>query len=163
MKPSLKVFTKVGGNNTSYSTNWIKAKARIRVEPDVDVVLENSKLKNLVQPHNEFLIKTNSRFKHYKGNEDRIILKDDLLFRICYGKTGSVKFCQVLISKHLVNEVLRNLHGELGRHPGVTKTKVCYRQKYYYSKIAQLIKKKPMLCEQCIKDSRNRICCKNCH
>ena len=39
------------------------------------------------------------RFKHYKANEDRIILKDGLLFRNFYGETGSVKYYQFLIPK----------------------------------------------------------------
>ena len=91
MKPSIKEFTKIDGNTTSYSINRIKATARIRVEQDADLVLKNLKLKLPGQPHDEVLLTTDSRFKHYKANEDRIILKDELLFRKYYGETGSVK------------------------------------------------------------------------
>ena len=97
---------------------------------------------------------TDRRFKHYKANEDRIILKDRLLFRKYYGETGSVKYYQILIPKQLVNEVLRNLHGELGKHPGITKTIIAYREKYYYPKMAQLIKEWVLSCEQCLRESR---------
>ena len=45
MKPSIKEFTKIDGNTTSYSTNGIKANARIRVEQDADLVLKNKKFK----------------------------------------------------------------------------------------------------------------------
>ena len=70
--------------------NGIK-NARTRVDQDVDLVLKNMKLKNLGQPHDEFLMITDSRYKNYKANEDRIILKDGLLFRQYFGSTSSVK------------------------------------------------------------------------
>ena len=44
LKTSVKEFTKIDGNTTSYSMNGIKANARIRVEQDVDLVLKNMKL-----------------------------------------------------------------------------------------------------------------------
>ena len=47
LKTSVKKFTKIDGNTTSYSMNGIKANARIRVEQDVDLVLKNMKLKIL--------------------------------------------------------------------------------------------------------------------
>ena len=81
LETSVKEFTKIDGNTTSYSMNGIKANARTRVEQDVDLVLKNMKLKILGQPHYEVLMITDSRYKNYKANEDRIILKDGLLFR----------------------------------------------------------------------------------
>ena len=47
LQTSVKEFTKVDGNTTSYSMNGIKINARIRVEQDVDLVLKNKKLKIL--------------------------------------------------------------------------------------------------------------------
>ena len=55
--------------------NGIKANARTRVEQDVDLVLKNMKLKILGQPHDEILMMTDSRYKNYKENEDRIFHK----------------------------------------------------------------------------------------
>ena len=109
--------------------NGIKANARIRVEQNVDLVLENMELKILGQPHDEVLILTDSRYKNYEANEDRIFLKDGLLFRNYFGETSSVKYYQILIPKQLVNEVLRSLHGEFGKHPGIAKTIIAYREK----------------------------------
>ena len=97
---------------------------------------------------------TDGRFKHYKANEDRIILKDGLLFRIYYGETGNIRYYQILKPKQLVDEVLWSLNGEFGNHPGFTKTIVAYRQKYYYSNMAKLIRQWVMSCEQCIRESR---------
>ena len=79
MKPSIKEFIKIDGNATSYSINGIKANAQLRVEQDADLVLKNLKLKILGQPHDDMRLATDRRFKHYKANEDRIILKDGLL------------------------------------------------------------------------------------
>ena len=92
LKTSVKEFTRIDGNTTSYSINGIKANARIRVEQDVDLVLKNVKLKTLGQPYDEVLMLTDSRYKNYKANEDRIILKDGLLFWKYFGETGSVKY-----------------------------------------------------------------------
>ena len=154
MKPNITEFTKIGGNTTSYSINGIKASARIRVEPDADLVLKNLKLKILGQPHDDVLLTMDRRYKHYKANEDRIILKDGLLSRKYYGETGSVKYYQILIQKQLVNEVLRNLHGKFGKHPGITKTIIAYRENYYYPNMAQLISEWILSCEQCLRESR---------
>ena len=112
------------------------------------------KLKTLGQPYDEVLIVTDSRYKNYKANEDRIILKDGLLYRKYFGETGSVKYYQILIPKQLVNEVLRNLHGEFGRHPGISKTIIAYGEKYYFPKMARLISGWVISCEQCIRESR---------
>ena len=152
LKPSIKEFTKIDGNTTSYSLHGIKANARIRVEQDAHLVLKNLNFKILGHPLDDVLLTTDSRFKHYKVNEDRIILKDGLLFRRYYGETCSVEYYQILIPKQLVNEVLRSLHGEFGKHPGNTKRKVAYRQKYYYPRMAQLIREWVMSCEKGIRE-----------
>ena len=60
LKTSVKEFTKIDGNTTSYSMNGIKANSRIRVEQDVDLVLKNMKLKILGQPYDEVLMITDS-------------------------------------------------------------------------------------------------------
>ena len=154
MKSSIKEFTKIDGNTTAYSLHGIKANARIRVEQDDDLVLKNLKFKILGQPHDDVLLTADRRFKHYKANEDRIILKDGLLLRKYYGDTGSVKHNQILIPIQLVNEVLWSLNGDFGKHPGITKTIIAYTEKYYYPKMAQLIREWVMSCEKCIRDLR---------
>ena len=97
--------------------NGNKANARIGVEEDVDLVLKNMKLKILGQPYDEVLMITDSRYKNYTANEDRIIFKDGLLLRKYFGETSSVKYYQFLIPKQLVKIFLRSLLGEFGKHP----------------------------------------------
>ena len=53
----------------SYSMNGIKANARLRVEQDVDLVLETIQLNVLGQPHDEVSMMTDSRYKHFKAKE----------------------------------------------------------------------------------------------
>ena len=154
LKTSVREFTKVDGITTSYSINGIKTNARIRIEQDVDLVLKNMKLKILRQPHDQVIMMADTRCKIYKANEDRIKLKDGLLFPKFFGETGSVKNYQIFISMQIVIEVIRSLHGDFGKHPGIVKAIIAYREKHYFPKMAQLIREWVMSCEQCIKESR---------
>ena len=104
LKTSVKEFTKINGITTPYSMNGIEANARIRVEQDVDLVLKKMNLKILGQQHDEVLMIADSRYKSYKANGDRVILKDGLLFRKFLGETESVKYYQILIPKQLVKK-----------------------------------------------------------
>ena len=113
------------------------------------------KLKILGQPHDEVSMLTDSRYKNYKANEDRKIFKDRLLFKKKFGETGSVKYHQILMPRQLLNEVLRSLHGEFGKQPGISKTKNAYREKYFFfPKMAQLTREWVVSCEQSIRESR---------
>ena len=138
LKTSVKAFTKIDGNTTSYSMNGIEANARILAEQDVDLVLKNMRVKFLGQPYDEVLMIADSRYKIYKANDDRIIPKDGLLFRKYFGETGNVKYYRNLLPKQLVKEVLRSLHREFGKHRGIFKTIIAYREKYYFPKMAQV-------------------------
>ena len=126
IKPSIKEFTKVDGNSTSYSEHGIKANARIRVE-DVALVLKNLKLKILGQLYDEVLLTTDKRFKYYY---------------------------QLLIPEQLVHEVLRSLHGKFAKHLRITKTIIAYRQKFYNPNMAKLIRQGVTSCDQCNRESR---------
>ena len=90
LKTSVKEFAKIDGNTTSYSMNGIKANAQIRVQQDVDVVLNNRKVKFLGQPHDEELIMADTRYKHYETNQGRTILKEGPILKKYFGETGSV-------------------------------------------------------------------------
>ena len=90
--------------------NGIIVKAQIWVEEDVDSVLKNLKLKTFGQPHDEVLLKMQRKYKRYKANEDRITIKERLLFLKYYGKTGQAKNYLLPKPKQVVNEVLQSLH-----------------------------------------------------
>ena len=74
MKPSIQEFKRIDGKAC---INGIRANARIRVEQNADKVLKILKIKTLAQLNGDMLLTTDRRFKHYKANEDRNILKMD--------------------------------------------------------------------------------------
>ena len=124
MKTSVKEFTKIDQNTKLYSMDGIKANARTRVQQDVELVLKNIKLKFLGQPHDEVLVTKDSLNKRYKANKDRISLEDGLPFRKKIGETGNIKYYQIFIPKQFVNDVFWSLHGEFGKHPGISKATI---------------------------------------
>ena len=72
MTAIIKEMAETDGNSTSYSTNGIKAKARIRMKQDVDLLLKNLKLEKHVPLHREVYQKqtlysktANRRGSHY--------------------------------------------------------------------------------------------------
>ena len=54
------------------------------------------------------LLATDRRYKHYKANEDRIILKNELLLRKYYGETGSVNYYQILMPNEVLSLLMNN-------------------------------------------------------
>ena len=130
LKTGVKEFTQIDGNTTSFNMNGTMANVQILKEHGIDLLSKNLILKVLGQANEEVLITTNPRYKQYKANEDRKNLEVNQMFRQFYGKTGSVKYYQLLdflkkfqIIKQLFNKVLRISHGEVMKHPGRTKTK----------------------------------------
>ena len=85
---------------------------------------------------------------------DRLSVTDEIITRQYFDETGAVKYNQVLLPKHLVQELLESLHGKANKHPGISKMLIEIRQKYYYPGIAKIVKKWVQGCEICIKDKR---------
>ena len=102
--------------------NEIKANAIIRAEQDINLIPKNSKLGSVRQPNDEMPLTTDRQFKRYNVIEDHVILKKGLFFLKNYGETEIVTNYQFLIPKRSVNEVLRRLHAEFGKHSGNIKT-----------------------------------------
>ena len=94
------------------------------------------------------------RYQHYLRQLDRLSIQNDVIIRQNYDETGNIKYNQLLLPKHLVNELLESLHGKANRHPGIAKMLQEIRCKYYYPGIAKLVRKWVNGCETCIKDKR---------
>ena len=122
MRPSDKKLTNVDGNTTSFAKDGINPNERRLVEQHVDPFSKNSKLKIRGQPDDEVLLTTDQHFRPYKANED------GLLFRKYFGETDNIKYYQSVPCNQLINEVLRSLHGESEKHPGITKTLIAFRK-----------------------------------
>ena len=85
---------------------------------------------------------------------DRLSVIDEIITRQYFDETGAVKHNQVLLPKHLVQELLESLHDKANKHPGISKMFIEVRQKYYYPGIAKIVTKWVQGCETCIKDKR---------
>ena len=121
---------------------------------DVNLVLKKENTEICMPTCDEVLLTTNRQYKHYKANGDRTLLKKGLFNPKHYGATGSIKYYQGLIPKQLADEVLRNLHGDFARLPGITMTTMAYKQRFCYPNMAQLFRKWVMWFEECVKKSR---------
>ena len=88
------------------------------------------------------------------NNIDRIVLKDEIVTRQYYDEIGQIKYHQILLPKHLVQELLQAIHGTAHRHPGISKMLQEIRQKYYYPGLAKHVKKWVEGCKTCSKDKR---------
>ena len=133
-KPNKKEFSKIDGNTTSYSIHGIKPNARIRVKQDIDLVLKNLELKIISQLLTTDDSSTTKQTKIVSSS------KMDCYYGKITGRLVTSNITNFFIAKQLVDEALRSLHGEFGKHPAITKTIIAYRQKYYYPNMAKLIR-----------------------
>ena len=85
---------------------------------------------------------------------DRLSVIDEIITRQYFDERGAVKYNQVLLRKHLVQELLESLHGKANKHPGISEMLIEIRQKYYYPGIAKIVKKWVQGWETCIRYKR---------
>ena len=71
-----------------------------------------------------------------------------------YGECGQVTYHQILIPEHLITELLKAIHGQMGKHPPITKMIQECRSKYYYLGLAKRFKQWVMQFKDCIKYKR---------
>ena len=124
----------------------------IAVEQHNDIILQQLRLKILKENYSETILIQDNRYQHYCRQMDRLSVIDEIITRQYFDETGSVKYNQVLLPKHLVSELLESLHGKPSKHPGISKMLIEIRQKYYYPGIAKIVKKWVQGCATCIKD-----------
>ena len=66
-------------------------------------------------------LQTDPKAKRILVHENRLIVKDGILMRKYYGERGQVTHHQILIPEHLITELLKAIHEQMGKHPGTTK------------------------------------------
>ena len=93
----------------------------VAIEQNNDVILQQIKLKIQKEEYSETILIQDTRYQHYLRQLDRMSIQDEIITRQYYDETGNVKYNQVLLPKHLVNELLESLHGKANRHPGIAK------------------------------------------
>ena len=145
------------------STNLIKQpeiQVRLRktnqmiIEQSKDAVVQQLKAKLLHEEFSENVLQQVARYRHYASNLERIVVKEQILTRQYFDETGNVKYHQVLLPQHLLQEMLLSLHGTAHKHPGISKMLQEIRQRYYYLNMAKYVKKWVEWCEQCARDKR---------
>ena len=154
IKLSIKETTPNPINKASYTFGAIKDDARIRVEQDSDLVFKALKRKLICEEYDKHPLQTDPKAKRLLVHENRLIVKDRILMRKYYGECGQVTHHQILIPEHLIAELLKAIHGQMGKHPGITKMIQECRSKYYYPGLAKRIKQWVMQCEDRIKYKR---------
>ena len=119
---SVKETTPILINKASYTFGAIKEEARIRVEQDSDIVFKAIKKKLICEEYDKHLLQTDPTAKRIFVHENRLIVKDGILMRKYYRECGKVTHHQLLIPEHLITDLLKAIHGQMGKHPGITKT-----------------------------------------
>ena len=74
--------------------------------------------------------------------------------RKIYGECGQVTHQQILIPEHLMTDLVKAIHGQMGKHPGIKKMIQECKSKYYNPGLAERIKQWVLQCEDCIKYKR---------
>ena len=93
----------------------------IAVERNNDVILQQLRLKILKESYSETILLQDTRYQLYCRQMDRLSVMDEIITRQYFDETGSVKYNQVLLPKHLVQELLESLHGKGNKNPGISK------------------------------------------
>ena len=127
---------------------------QIIIEQSKDAVLQQLKAKLLHEEYSENLLQQDARYRHYANNLERIVLEDEILTRQYFDETGNVRYHQILLPQHLLQELLQSLHGTAHKHHGISKMLQGIRQRYYYPSMAKHVKRWVDGCEQCARDKR---------
>ena len=110
-------------------TQKLRRTNQILLEQSRDPILLQLKAKLQKEEYSEEFLQQDIRYKYYLNNIDRIVLKDEIVTRQYYDKTGLVKYHQILLPKHLLKELLQAIHGTAHRQPGISKMLQEIRQK----------------------------------
>ena len=102
-------------------TQKLRRTNQILLEQSKDPILLQLKAKIQKEEYSEDILQQDIRYKYYLNNMDRIVLKDEIVTRQYYDEAGQIKYHQILLPKHLVQELLQAIHGTAHRHPGISK------------------------------------------
>ena len=119
----------------------LKKTNQIIIEQSKDAVLQQLKAKFLHEDYSESLLQQDARYTIYANNLERIVIRDEILTRQYFDETANVKYHQILLPQHLLQELLQSLHGTAHKHPGISKMLQEIRQRYYFPNMAKYVKK----------------------
>ena len=137
IKFAIKETTPIPINKASYTFGAIKEDARIRVEQDSNLVFKAIKRKLICEENDKHLLQIDPTAKRLLVHENILLVKDGILMGKYYGECGQVTHHQILILEHLNTELLKAIHGQMRKQPGITKLIQERRSKYYYPGLAK--------------------------
>ena len=111
--------------------------------------------KILYEEYSENVLQQDARHRHNANNLERIGVKEEILTRQYFDETGNIKYHQILLPQHLLQELLQSFHGTAHNHPGISKMLQEIRQKYYFPSMVEHGKRWVEGCEQCARDKRD--------
>ena len=123
-------------NQASYTYGALKENARIRVEQNTDQIVKAIKLKLIYEDYDKHLVQTDPKAKRLLFHEYKLKVKDGIVMRKYYGECGPVTHHQILFPEHLITKLLKPIHGQMAKHPGITKMFQESRSKHYCPGIA---------------------------
>ena len=82
------------------------------IEQNNDIILQQLKLKIQKEEYSETILIQDTRYQHYIRQLDHMSIQNEIITRQYYDETGNVEYNQILLPKHLVNELLESLHGK---------------------------------------------------
>ena len=82
------------------------------------------------------------------------MIREDIQTRQYFDETGNVKYHQILLPQHLLQELLQSLHGTAHKHPTISKMSQEITQRYYDPNMAKYVKKWVEGCKRCARDKR---------
>ena len=127
-------------NKASYTFGAIEGGARIRVEQDSNIAFKAIKKELICEENDKHLLQTDLTAKRLLVHENRLIVKDSILMRKYYGESGQVTHHQLLIPEHLITELLKAIHLQMGKHTEITEMIQECISKYFYPGLAKTIK-----------------------
>ena len=113
---------------------------RIIVEQGADPVLLNFKKEKLGLPSDEQILATYPTYVHYCQKEKRNKIKDDMLCGQKYNDFGDISQLRVLLTMQLKVTLLNTLHGQAGKHLGISRIMPKIKHKYYFKSIANHVR-----------------------
>ena len=106
-------------------TQILRKTNQIVLEQSRDPILLQLKTKVQKEEYSKEILQQDIWYKPYLNNLDRRVLKDDVVTRQYYDETGQIKHHQILLTKHLLQELLHAQHGMATNNLAYLK---CYRK-----------------------------------
>ena len=99
-----------------------KDKLVMKIREDVQTLPIEINVQSSRVSQEEQILYTMMRMREKNAtNLERIARKDEILTRHYFDETGNVKYHQILLPQHLLQELLQFLPGTAHKHPGISK------------------------------------------